>query len=83
MAEWSQPKLVVLGRATPEESVLEVCKNHEVASQYASGYPSLQQAVACRGQLQGRHRQLSDGHRSRERWLICVRRPTAATFAPV
>ena len=53
MREWSQPKLVVLGRATPEESVLEVCKNHEVASQYAQRLPELQQAVACRGRTAG------------------------------
>ncbi|MFA4965749.1 MAG: hypothetical protein WC709_08975 [Thermoleophilia bacterium] len=35
---WSRPQLIVLGRATPEESVLEVCKNHEVASQTAPGF---------------------------------------------
>jgi hypothetical protein len=28
--KWSQPELVVLGRGTPEENVLEVCKNHEI-----------------------------------------------------
>ena len=37
MKGWTRPQLVVLGRATPEESVLEVCKNHEVAGQYATG----------------------------------------------
>jgi len=37
MKGWTRPQLVVLGRATPEESVLCVCKNGEVASQYASG----------------------------------------------
>ncbi len=58
MKGWTRPQLVVLGRATPEESVLEVCKNHEVASQYASGYGRLQLAVANVRQLQGRHRQL-------------------------
>ncbi len=50
---WSRPQLIVLGRATPEESVLEVCKNHEVASQYASGFPNCswnsQNTNNCRG----------------------------------
>ena len=52
MKKWSVPQLVVLGRATPEESVLEVCKNHEVYEQYASGAPMCsKQAVdgVCRG----------------------------------
>ena len=34
--EWTRPRLVVLGRATPEESVLEVCKNHEMPGQMYS-----------------------------------------------
>lgn len=53
MKGWTQPKLVVLGRATPEESVLEVCKNHEVAGQQASGYDycswNSQNTNNCRG----------------------------------
>jgi len=28
--EWSQPRLVILGRGTPEENVLQICKNDEV-----------------------------------------------------
>lgn len=28
-SEWTTPKLIVLGRGTPEESVLDICKNHE------------------------------------------------------
>ena len=34
--KWNRPQLVVLGRATPEESVLEVCKNHEMPGQMNS-----------------------------------------------
>lgn len=29
MKGWTRPQLIVLGKATPEESVLVVCKNHE------------------------------------------------------
>jgi len=53
MKGWTRPQLVVLGRATPEESVLEVCKNHEVASQYASGYPSCSKQAPGAGNCRG------------------------------
>lgn len=53
MKGWTRPQLVVLGRATPEESVLEVCKNHEVAGQYATGFDrcswNSQNTNNCRG----------------------------------
>jgi len=53
MKGWIRPQLVVLGRATPEESVLQVCKNHEVAGQYATGYDrcswNSQNTNNCRG----------------------------------
>ena len=53
MKGWTRPQLVVLARATPEESVLEVCKNHEVASQWATGFSNCswgsQNTNNCRG----------------------------------
>lgn len=53
MKMWTRPQLVVLGRATPEESVLEVCKNHEVVSQYASGSPSCSKQAPGAGNCRG------------------------------
>ena len=35
--DWQKPQLVVLGRGTPEESVLQVCKNQSDAGPVASG----------------------------------------------
>lgn len=50
---WSRPQLIVLGRATPEESVLEVCKNHELAGSFGPGMDRCswrsQQTNECRG----------------------------------
>jgi hypothetical protein len=37
MKHWTHPQLVVLGRATPEESVLQVCKNHEIIQPVSPG----------------------------------------------
>jgi hypothetical protein len=50
---WSRPQLVVLGRATPEESVLLVCKNHEVYEQYAEGYPMCSKQAGVQGNCRG------------------------------
>lgn len=30
--KWDRPTLVVLGRGTPEERVLEICKGHDAAN---------------------------------------------------
>jgi hypothetical protein len=34
MKTWERPTLIVLGRGTPEESVLDVCKGHDTANVY-------------------------------------------------
>jgi len=35
--KWGSPQLVVLGRGTPEEAVLQVCKNQTADGPTASG----------------------------------------------
>jgi hypothetical protein len=43
MKTWERPTLIVLGRGTPEESVLDVCKGHDTPG----SLPQTAQQPAC------------------------------------
>ena len=47
---WSQPQLIVLARGTPEESVLEGCKNNDKGAHgTANANASCQSQINCPG----------------------------------